>query len=884
MAQLKAQEGQQVRKKSTGELITAKAIQDIGGNQKGQFFSSDFELANQNTTTPQNPTVQAPPTTPPPAKNPVGESNKVANTQELGKIAQTEKSAGRDPEKAIARTSGNQIFKRDLKKEQDLMGKFRDQVLGKAPTTPEEIKKFNDFVYVQNGQIIDQLPVGDVSGNLSTDKIVTENQNVESLLPSDNAAANKATLFGENYNKYLEGITADIANLKNELLKNKQDEISRQQELEAKFGSKLEGTAKQSLQDEFEKQLKDRKVEENIKTYTNIQEEALKMKDSIQNTINNLTGTSMLASLKSTKSLELMNRGNARLASLNSAGQIVKGNIDMARSIITESLGFMQKDIENQKTIYTNLMNLHTNKIIQLTADERAMIKDNMQVLEDEKQRLKNNADTIANIISTTDPNVIVGSGVKATDEPVIAREKIANYIFDNPQFSSTNQSLIAKYQQKYPDAGIMSGDSIETIKQKLGNSLIYQNDIKKDIFGVSESTANGETDPITGVKTKPDRVINGYDFTSFATDSNWANSIKNKLSDMGKLDNITEMQIRINQKNNNSPYSARNIAQASERYKVDWETLLAIIEHESNNGTSRNAINSNNFAGITWSQEYQDSHPGTSKGGIRGKGGVEGGNYVKFPTVQEGVDALAENIAKRKIIEEKKFSDTVKNWGDRIIEGKGKLSEVAGKDKEETSKLRSDIVNYMADSGKISKTDAAATVSLQDKVTELDGLIDSKYFNNAVGPSTFKFLSRFGTPFSAGKQDFIAGVEKIISKETLDTLINLKKAGGTLGALSEKELSMLNSAASKIGTWRVVNDNGQTVGYNASEKSFKKELESLRLLSEGALKAAGGDKGTVNTVEQILSSKPELIDEYNKIVTNNPNLTDDEILQVMGQ
>jgi hypothetical protein len=129
--------------------------------------------------------------------------------------------------------------------------------------------------------------------------------------------------------------------------------------------------------------------------------------------------------------------------------------------------------------------------------------------------------------------------------------------------------------------------------------------------------------------------------------------------------------------------------------------------------------------------------------------------------------------------------------------------------------------------------------LTLQDKLGNIDSLINHKGLSNAVGTVA---LGR-KAPFQIGqKQDFIAGVEQLVSRDTLDTLINLKKAGGTLGALSDQERIMLQSAASKIGTWRKLKD-GNVIGYKASESSFKKELETLKTLTQRALTEAGGDQ-----------------------------------------
>lgn len=126
----------------------------------------------------------------------------------------------------------------------------------------------------------------------------------------------------------------------------------------------------------------------------------------------------------------------------------------------------------------------------------------------------------------------------------------------------------------------------------------------------------------------------------------------------------------------------------------------------------------------------------------------------------------------------------------------------------------------------------------LNDKITLIDSLINHQGLNNAVGPN---FLARPVTPFSGAKQDFIAGVAQLVNKETIDSLLNLKAKGGTLGALSDQERILLQSSATRIGQWQILKD-GQVVGYNANQADFIKELNQIKMLTQRALINASGN------------------------------------------
>lgn len=98
---------------------------------------------------------------------------------------------------------------------------------------------------------------------------------------------------------------------------------------------------------------------------------------------------------------------------------------------------------------------------------------------------------------------------------------------------------------------------------------------------------------------------------------------------------------------------------------------------------------------------------------------------------------------------------------------------------------------------------------------------------------------------FSGQAQNFIADVEQLTSKETLDTLINAKAKGATFGALSIPELALLQQSATKINKWamHVDNDpNKPVIGYNTDEQSFLKELEQVKRLAQKGIATAGGN------------------------------------------
>lgn len=176
--------------------------------------------------------------------------------------------------------------------------------------------------------------------------------------------------------------------------------------------------------------------------------------------------------------------------------------------------------------------------------------------------------------------------------------------------------------------------------------------------------------------------------------------------------------------------------------------------------------------------------------------------------------------------------SSEVSDWAATIAGGKAKFSDVPDGLK---SKVNSALNSLPPKKEDVSKVNSS--ISMIDKLINHPGL------NSSVGPNG---LSRIAVADAFGnKSDFIAGVQQLVSQQTLNNLINAKAQGATFGALSEGELKILQSAATKIEPWVVKDKNGNVTGFNVSEKAFKAELERIKseyqnLLNENAPASSG--------------------------------------------
>ncbi len=151
-----------------------------------------------------------------------------------------------------------------------------------------------------------------------------------------------------------------------------------------------------------------------------------------------------------------------------------------------------------------------------------------------------------------------------------------------------------------------------------------------------------------------------------------------------------------------------------------------------------------------------------------------------------------------------------------------------------------------------------AAIPAVQDKISLIGNLLKAPGLNSAVGPS-LPLLGRSltgGIPLAdafGAKQSFIAGVQQLVNKETLDAIIDLKSKAGGVGALSDSDVRLLNSAATKIGTWAQKDKDGNVTGYNINEGAFKAELQTIQDLAQRAYDKAVSSANIVTTDEKKL-------------------------------
>jgi hypothetical protein len=141
------------------------------------------------------------------------------------------------------------------------------------------------------------------------------------------------------------------------------------------------------------------------------------------------------------------------------------------------------------------------------------------------------------------------------------------------------------------------------------------------------------------------------------------------------------------------------------------------------------------------------------------------------------------------------------------------------------------------------------------DQVSIANNILSDKALGGAVGPNAFARQTNFFTKFisspnfnafTGATSNFVSNVEQLRSQLNLQALENAKAQGATFGALSDQELKVLATSATKLGNNLVKNKSGDVIGYNLSEKDFKNEIQKVNNFAKLDYIIKGGDPAEV--------------------------------------
>lgn len=457
----------------------------------------------------------------------------------------------------------------------------------------------------------------------------------------------------------------------------------------------------------------------------------------------------------------------AEVGALTSMAQAVQGNIELAYQTADKAIQMKYEPLENELKqqlqqldfIYQDLSSAEKKK-----ADAQATLLNERLRLIDEQ---KTNENQITQIALEAAKN---GADVNTLN-------KIRN--------SKTVGEAIAN-----------SGTSLSNVAGKYSVQQIGTDANGNPVYG-SFNQQTGNITPL-GATNLSSGIVGGYDIASYATDPQHEQKVANILSDIGKFNTIQDVDNYIKTRYPKSPITGQMIANASQKYGVSWEMMVAIMAQDSSMGTAGKGARTFNPGNV---------------------GNNDSGQIVNFGNWQAGVDAVARNLAGRKLDTAQTTTSPADNWAKLIISGKAKINQVP-------KALQSDVASIVA-----SEQDNKKNTDLQNEAaTSAQALLDK--FNTGQGTSAVGKSRMLGLQLVPGSKakDFEIQFNNLKSLLSLENVKYLKGQG----QVSDAERKLLADASAKL-------DLAQ------SESEFKTSLENI-------VKVLNKVQGNTNLEEQVKS------------------------------
>jgi len=236
-----------------------------------------------------------------------------------------------------------------------------------------------------------------------------------------------ATAQSQASGKYLDGIQGSIDNL-----------LAQQQKMatDAKAAAEAENTGlKNRLTSimnggatSYQKTLDDArekfKIDESVKTLGIIQQKIADASAALDQGLIYEQSQPVRMALLTGRSAELKKQGIASIGALQSAAEVVKGNIELGRAYASDTIAAIKQDNAEKMSALNTLLDLSNSKLVQLTKDEKDLIDRRMGLLSDESKRIDQQKDQVFDL-ATKYPQAFSTGGVTFTDTPEQALAKM---------------------------------------------------------------------------------------------------------------------------------------------------------------------------------------------------------------------------------------------------------------------------------------------------------------------------------------------------------------------------------------------------------------------------------------------------------------------------
>ncbi len=239
-----------------------------------------------------------------------------------------------------------------------------------------------------------------------------------------------------------------------QLYKQKEDQAAADKAAtQANIDSERAGIVKLStstqLQDTLTKLNQQYDIDNKISQYTKIQNDIVAAQEALDMGIIYEGDRPARMSFIQGAQASLMKQGLAKIGALQGTASVLKGDIDLAKSYIDQTLGAIKDDQQNQWNALTTLLNLDNQKLVTLSSDEKDAVNSRLKLITDELDQQEKNKDDILNLM-TQYPSAFLSGGVTLTDTKQQALQKML------PKMASDER---AKFEASLASSGTKAND-----------------------------------------------------------------------------------------------------------------------------------------------------------------------------------------------------------------------------------------------------------------------------------------------------------------------------------------------------------------------------------------------------------------------------------------
>lgn len=230
----------------------------------------------------------------------------------------------------------------------------------------------------------------------------------------------------------------------------------------------------------------------------------------------------------------LQRQASAKINTLIAQSALIQDNLNWATNIAEKYFSAAQADRQAQIDRYKTLFEIHNDKLIKLTSEEKDFVNAQIKLLQDQDAQQQSDKDKILKLM-VDNPEAWKKANV-SFDMPY---EEIVKRVA--PQLATvatrqTESKLVAELINKYPDANISLSDTLASAQAKLQNSKIYKQATRLSGGGGGDGGVTS-TDPAIDfyVSDFLKAQQNGVSFSEWAStiglDTKTKNAIAKKLS-----------------------------------------------------------------------------------------------------------------------------------------------------------------------------------------------------------------------------------------------------------------------------------------------------------------------------------------------------------------